>query len=426
MAQTSIPVGSALARKHFGVALFGAGQRQPTLLNNMTGPAPKQAQAESRAKGQSVPDYPIIRVTDLSKAQGDAVSVDLFNIIGGKPLVGDINAEGRGERLTSSSMDIRVDLMTKVVDAGGKMTQQRTVHNLRGMALAHLGGYMPRLETQQMLVHLAGARGSQQGSDWVVPLTTDPDYTSIMVNTVRAPTFNRHFVANGTGLTQGGAQLGSIATTDVLRLSHIDRLREFIDDQEVQLPPIRLNDDPAKDDEPLFMLLLSPRLFHSLLTDLTANNNIRAFQQNAWNRASYGSKSPLFRGDVGMWNGILVRKMPRAIRFLAAETTPIITQANRFAATETNATIPAIGATRAVERGLLLGSQALANVYGRNQGSDYFYSFTERQYNFERNYEAAGEAMNGKAKVRFSLPDGQGNNEPTDLGVFAVDAVVNL
>ena len=427
MAQTSIPVGSALAKKHFGVALFGASQRMPTLLNNMTGPAPKQAAAESRAKGQTMPDYPIVRVTDLSKAQGDAVSVDLFNIIGGKPLVGDVNAEGKGEKLTSSSMDIRVDLLTKVVDSGGKMAQQRTVHNLRGLALAHLAGYMPRLETQQTLVHLAGARGSQAGSDWVVPLASDPDYAAIMVNAVRAPTFNRHFVANAAGITQGGAQLASIGTGDTLKLSHLDRIREFLDDQEVQLPPIKLMDDPAKDDEPLYLMLLSPRMYHSLLQDMTAGNNIRAFQQNAWNRASYGSKSPLFRGEVGLWNGILVRKMPRAIRFAASEVTSIVTSANRLTATETNVTVAAgIGGTRAVERGLLLGAQALANVYGRNQGSDYYYSFTERMYNFERNYESAGESMNGKAKVRFAMPDGLGNFEATDMGVYVMDAVVNL
>jgi hypothetical protein len=35
-----------------------------------------------------------------------------------------------------------------------------------------------------------------------------------------------------------------------------------------------------------------------------------------------------------------------------------------------------------------------------------------------------GEVMNGKAKVRFNVDDGQGNKEPTDLGVMVLDVAV--
>lgn len=427
MAQTTIPVGSPLAKKHFGAALFAVTQREPTIMKNMTGPAPKQSEAESRLKGQTSPDMPIVRVTDLSKTQGDAVSVDLFNVIGGKPLVGDVNAEGKGEKLSYNSMDIRIDLFTKGVDAGGKMAQQRTVWNMRGVALANLAGYMPRLETQQCLVHLAGARGSQAGLDWVVPLASDGDFADIMVNSVKAPTYNRHYVANAANLTQGGQQLGSVATTDQPKLTHLDALRVIIDDAEVQLGPVKIPDDPAANDEPMWVLLAPPRAYNAFLTDATANNNIRSFQQNAWNRKSHGSKHPLFMGEVGMWNGILVKKMARSIRFAASESVQIITAANRYTATESAQAVAAgLSTTHVVERCLLLGSQALANVYGRNKSSDYYYAYLERLYNFERNYEAAGECMGGKSKIRFSIPDGAGNDEPTDIGVIAFDVVVKL
>lgn len=433
--QTSVPVGSNIARKLFGVALFAITQRQNGFMKNMTGAAPKQADSEKKLKGQSSPDMPVVRVTDLSKTQGDQVTMELFNVIGGKVLVGDVNAEGKGEKLSWSSLTSRIDLLTKVVDAGGKMSQQRTVHQLRGLAMANLVGYFPRLEDQQTLVHLAGDRGDQAGVDWVVPQrfstgstnVADADFDGIMVNPVLAPTFNRHFVVNAAALTPGGQQLGSIASTDVLKLSHLDLLRAIIDDSEVPLQPVRIADDPAAADEPMWVLLLPPRDYAQLLADATASNNIRAFQQAAWNRASYGSKHPLFRGEVGMWNGILVKKMTRSIRWLPGSNTKIVTSANRLTATETNQTVNAgLGAGKAVERGILLGAQALANVYGRNQGSDHFASYNERLYNFERNYEAMGEVMNGKAKVRFSIPDGLGNVEPTDLGAMVIDSAVSL
>lgn len=430
MAQTSVGTSSTLTVKEFSVAMFAGTQRANTLLKNMTGPAPKQAAAEAKLKGQTSPDMPVVRVTDLSKTQGDAISMDLFNIIGGKPLIGDVNAEGKGEKLTWSSMDAKIDLTTKVVDAGGKMAQQRTKHSLRGVAMATLMGYFPRLEVQQTLVHLAGARGAQAGIDWVVPKATDSDFASIMVNTVRAPTYNRHYVVNGANLTQGGLQTASLGSGDTLKLSHIDQLREILDDLEFGLQQIKIPDDPAAEDEPMWMLLVGPRAFADLIQDTTANGNIRSFQQNAFNRASHGSKHPLFRGEVGMWNGILVRKMPRSIRFVGASVAGFeagdnaynyVAVANRYAGTETGATV---NASRVVERCLLLGAQALANVYGRNAATDYYTTFKERTYNWDRNYEAMGECMNGKTKVRFNVADGAGNNEPTDLGVMALDVTV--
>lgn len=426
MAQTQITTGSALTVKEFSVALFSLTQRQPSLTKNLTGPAPQQSAAESKLKGQSTPDMPIVRVTDLSKTEGDKVSVDLINIIGGKPIMGDRQAEGKGESMSFSSMDIVIDLTTKVVDAGGKMTNQRTRHNLRGLAMSNLAGYFNRWDAQSSLVHMSGARGTQQGMDWVIPLATDPDFTEIMVNSVKAPTYNRHYVANAGAITQGGLQLGSIASTDVLKIDHLDELSALIADMEFKLQPIRIADDPAAQDDPMYLMLVSHRAWKHVLIN-TSGQVWRTFLQNAWNRASYGSKHPLFKGEAGMWNNILVRKVDRAIRFLPSDSTNIVTVGNRYTATESAQTVNAgLGAGFAVDRCLLLGAQAMGNVYGRNQNSDYYMSWMERKYNFNRNLEIAGECMGGKAKIRFSVPDGVGNNEPTDHGALVFDVAVKL
>lgn len=431
MSQTGVPSTASVTVKQFSVALFAYQQRANGLANMLTGPAPKQAEAEAKMKGQTSADMPIVRVTDLAKARGDKVSMDLFNIIGGYPMVGDVNREGRGEKLSWTSMEAKIDKLSKVVDGGGEMAQQRTVHNLRGIAMASLVGYFPRLDTQQSLVALAGARGIQDlaGLDWVIPPqfaattsnTDNPDFAPVMVNAPVAPTYNRHYVKTGGALAQGGANLSSIAITDLPKLSDIDDIRRMIDNMAFPIQPVRIADDPAKDDEPLYVMLMPPSSYSALLTDLTASNNIRSFQQQAWERKSYGSKHPLFMGEIGMWNGILVKKISRSIRWAGGDNVRIITQANRYTATETAQAVNSIAATHVVERSLLLGAQALANVYGKDQGSDYFTSFKERTYNFDDNYEAVGSMMNGKAKVRLQVPDSSGTPEPTDLGVFAFD-----
>lgn len=425
MAQTNVPVGSSIARKLYSVALFAQTIKKPSFANQLTGDAPKQADAEAKLKQQTAPDMPFVRVTDLSKTAGDTVSVDMFGLTGGKPLMGDTMAEGRGEKMTHNSMDISIDLTTKVVDAGGKMAQQRTVHNLRSLAMAQLVSYFTRFDDQLSLVHAAGARGFHTGADWVVPLASDADFSSICVNAVKAPTYNRHFVANGTGLTKGGQQLGSIATTDLLKLDHIDALRTIIDEMDFPLQPVRIADDPAANDEPMWVLYVSPRQYSNLLTN-TSGNVLRSFQQYAWNRASYGSKHPLFRGEVGMWNGILVKKLARPIRFTTGTSAKIITSANAATATESDQSIAgAITSSYAVDRAILLGAQALATVYGKNKASDYHFSWYERQYNFERNFEVAGDMMGGKSKLRFKYNE-NGVEVPTDQGVIVLDTTVAL
>ena len=426
MSQTAVNRGDALARKLFSVALFAQTIKKPSFSNQMTGDAPKQADAESKLKMQTVPDMPFVRVTDLSKTSGDTVSVDMFGLVGGKPLVGDINAEGRGEKMTSTSMDISIDNLTKVVDAGGKMTQQRTVHNLRSLAMAQLVSYFTRLDDQLSLVHAAGARGFHQGADWVVPLASDADFASICINTVKAPTYNRHFVASGTTVVKGGQQLGSIATTDILKLEHFDALRTMLDEMDFPLQPVRVADDPAAQDEPMWVMYVSPRQYSQILTN-TSGATLRSFQQYAWNRASYGSKHPLFKGEVGMWNGILVKKLARPIRFTTGTSAQIITSANAATATESSQAIAgAITSSYAVDRAMLFGAQALATVYGKNKSSDYHFSWLERPYNFERNFEVAGDSMAGKSKLRFKYDDGTGTLVPTDHGVMVLDTAVAL
>jgi N4-gp56 family major capsid protein len=424
--QTHIPAGHALARKIFGAALFAQTQRQPSLLNRLTGPAPQQGAAEAKMKGQTSPDMPLVRVTDLSKSAGDAVSVDMFNIIGGRPVMGDKNAEGKGEKLTSSSMDIKIDLATKVVDAGGKMSQKRTLHQLRGIAMANLVGWFKRYHDQSTLVHLAGGRGTQAGLDWVIPLSTDAEYADIMINTVKAPSYNRHFVCDGTALVQGALQLQSIDTTDLLKLEHLDAIATLIADSEYKLQPIKLPDDPAADDEPMYLFLVTHRMWDSILTN-TSNLVWRTFLQNAWTRASYGSKHPLFTGETGMWRNIVVKKVDRAIRMPASHVCKGVLVANRYTGTESDVTVnAALSTTHAVDRGMLLGAQALAHVYGENQSSETYAAWMERRYNFERSLEVAGDVMHGKAKLQFKYPDGSGNEEPTDHGVIVIDAAVKL
>jgi N4-gp56 family major capsid protein len=340
--------------------------------------------------------------------------------------MGDVNAEGKGSKLNSSTQEIKIDLMTKVVDAGGKMSNQRTVHNLRGIAMAQLAGYFPRLKDQQAIVHLAGARGSMTGKDWVLP-TDATQLAEVMVNTVKAPTYNRHFVVDSVNtLVAGGLQTASLDANDVWTLDTVDALSVMLDDMEFPLQSVKIADDPAANDDLIKgILYLTPRQWNQIKT-ATSGNVWRTFLQNAWNRKSYGSKHPLFSGEPGLWNGLLIRQLPRwTIRFNAADSYKYVAVANKLTETESTGTIPTVSGC-AVERAILLGAQALADVYGKNANSGYYFSWHERPYNFDRALEVAGDCMGGMAKLRFNLLDGNGDLTPTDNGVIAIDSIVKV
>ena len=411
---TSVASNSALARKLYSVALFAQTQKQPGFARTLTGPAPSTGDAINKLKAQTSKDMPIVRITDLSKTAGDKVSVDIFGTIGGKPIVGDADAEGTGVALTNASMDIKIDLLTKAVDAGGKMSQQRTVHDLRNIAMANLTSYFARLEDQTSLVHLAGDRGFENSEDWVVPLASDGDFGGIMTNPVAPPTYDSHYVVSTNGLIRPTATYYTtdVASTHVMTLEVIDSLRTMLDEATYPLQPVKIADDPAAADEPMWVLYVSPRQWSSLLKQ---TNGIRAFQQNAWNRASYGSKHPLFKGEVGMWNGILVKKLNRAIRFNATNSVTFST--NAAGATASGA----VKAGLTLDRAILMGAQAMATCYGKNKGSEYHFDWLESPYNFGRAMEVAGDVMGGKAKIQFTL-----NGVKKDHGVIVVDTAVSL
>ena len=158
MAETNVASGSSLAVKHYSAALFANTLKGASAMENLVGPVEPNAAMQNIA-GQTQPGMPLVRIDNLMKGAGDAVSLDLVDTIGGEPLMGDVNREGRGSALSFSSMEIKIDLSSKVIDAGGSMSQQRTKHQLREIALAQLSGYFPRLSAQNR----AGAPGRRPG-----------------------------------------------------------------------------------------------------------------------------------------------------------------------------------------------------------------------------------------------------------------------
>lgn len=397
---TEVAAGSAVAVKLYSVALFQEQLRLGTFRKNLTGPAPQQAAAEMKAKGQTDPGYPFVRITDLAKGAGERVSVDLFNIVNVRPTMGDRKLAGRLGHLSTSSMDIKINQMRGGVESGGKMSQQRTVHNLRSIAKANLAGWNARIQDQLAQVHIAGARGYQDDGEWAVPLAADPEFADICVNTVLPPTRNRRMFAGD------ATSVANLDTNDVLTLNTLDRIRARIGNMAYPMQPIKLAGDPEGDEEPLYCLYVTENVWYQLQIQ-TGEHSWRKFLADAKARAS-GWNHPLFMGTAGYWAGILIKKMKRSIRFPAGSTVV------EYDASDVAQNVTAAVAT---ERCFLLGAQALGMAYGAHEQSQYHFSWHEETEDHGNIKEISTASMMGYAKIRFTGSDGA----PTDFGVMTID-----
>jgi len=423
MPQTTIAYGSNQAVQIQSAGLFAANMQRPTTINRLTGKLPKQADAEKSLRFQSSNDYPVVRCMDLAKKAGDEITFDLINPIGGKPIMGEAQAEGRGDQMSFSQDSLRINQTRKPISAGGKMTQQRTPHQLRSLARGLAENYMTRLEDQLCITHLAGSRGYANDIEWAVPLASDDDFESICVNSVKAPTKNRHFISNGSGIDPVSATANDIdlATTDVMNITVIDALAAKLSSMALPPPQVKLDGDQAAIDAPLHILFVSPEQYLSIVQ----STNFRTWQANAMARASLAKNHPLFLGEAGLWNGILIKKMPKPIRFYADD--PINWCESYTSETETTDDLVAAGfsTTYAVDRALLIGAQALCEAFGKavQTGNPFFWS--EKELDHGDKLEVLIGTIGGKSKTRFLINHGD-EEQYTDFGVMAIDTAVKI
>lgn len=423
MGTTSIPYGSPQAVQVQSAGLFAANMQRPTTLNRLTGKLPQQANAEGNLRFQSGNELPIVRCMDLAKSAGDEVTFDLINPIGGKPIMGERNAEGLGDTMSFSQDSLRINQSRKPISAGGKMTQQRTPHQLRSLARALGYNYMTRLEDQLSLVHLSGARGFANDIEWAVPLASDADFAEICVNSVKAPTKNRHFMSTGSGIEiiKAAANEITLATTDVMNIDVVDAIRTKLDSMPLPPPPVRFKDDQMSQDAPMRVLLVSSEQY----TSLVQSTNFRTFQANAMARASMAKNNPLFMGEAGLWNGILIVKMPKPIRFYSGDSLRWCASATSTTETATDLVPASFSTGYAIDRAILLGGQALAEAYGKARQTNNPYFWSEKELDHGDKLEVLVGMIGGKSKTRFLINHGE-QEEYTDFGVMAIDTVVKL
>lgn len=401
-------VTTAQANKLYQVALFTAANRKRSMVNILTEQqeAPKAVSPDKKSTKQTSAGAPVVRITDLKKERGDEVSFSIMHKLSKLPTMGDQRIEGRGEDLSRADFSLRIDQGRHLVDAGGRMSQQRTKFNLVSSARTLLGTYFNDLQDQCTVVHLAGARGDFMADDVIVPLASHRDFKEIMINDVMPPTHDRHFFGGD------ATSLEAVDPSDVFTLSLVDNMALFIDEMAHPLQPIRMKGDELYGEDPYYVLYVTPRQWNDWYTS-TSGKDWNQMMVRAVNR-SKGFNHPLFKGECAMWRNILVRKyagMP--IRFYTGSRVWISN--NNLAATTQQ-----IEVKTNIDRAMLLGAQALANAYGQKDGGHF--NLVQKKTDMDNRTEIAINWINGLKKIRFEDKTGR----MQDHGVIAVDTAVRL
>ncbi|VUZ24101.1 Uncharacterised protein [uncultured Comamonas sp.] len=420
-----VQAGSDKAMYVQSAGMFALAENRGSRLGQLSGPLPKgEGKVAEMIRKQSSSDFPIVKSMDLSRGMGDEVEFHFVQPTKMRPTMGSRMVEGKGKGMAYDKARTRVDQARIPVKLGDTMTNLRSAVDFtklaRPVAQSHANAYLD----QSILTHLCGARGFHDNIEWRVPTEDDPEFAEMMVNPVKAPTKNRHYLADGNnGIKAFSVNTGEVAlaTTDDLNMSTVDAIRTLLESLPLPPPAVKIPGDIAAEDEPLRAMLLSPAQYHAFAQD----DDFRKFQVAALNRASNAKKHPVFLGEAALWNGILLLKQPKPVRFYAGDT--IRYCASNTSEAESTCVVPSsYGATHAVDRAILLGGQALMQAFAASglSGMPFFWNMEEFDHKDKK--ELMIGVIQGLQKIRFAVDQGNGTKHWTDIGAMAIDTAVKL
>ena len=318
---------------------------------------------------------PIRLIRDLENEAGEQVSYDLSMQLKMQPVEGDDVLEGQEEDLKFYTDNIYIDQMRQGVNAGGKMTRKRTLHDLRMVAKKRQAEWWARVQDELCFIYLSGARGVN--TDYTLPL----GYTGRANNALNAPDAD-HILYAGSATSKA-----TISAVDKITLATVDRLcakSTMMGGGTEEIPSIQ---PIVIDGEEHFVLVMSPWQKYDMKRDSGTGGWLDLQKAAA---SAEGRKNPIFKGGLGMYNNVVLHEAKPVIRFADY----------------------GAGSNVAAARALFLGSQAGVMAYG-SPGAGHRFDWHEEARDNGNQVVVTTAAIVGMKKCRFN---------GKDFGVIAVDS----
>ena len=287
---------------------------------------------------------------------------------------------GNEKTLEEFYMDLRIDQVAQAFKKRGKMTDIRTIWNIRDEFKSQLAEWFRHYTEIDLIYALTGLKSD--GATRITgasAMSTDlvngagrcfrPDYADSKFSTVKVSAAD----SDGTSLT------GAINSTDIMNTYLLDELQSLAKTAgKYPMKPVR-----AQNNEEYYILVLHPSVAIDLRRD--ARWEKRALASMTGKGSLEGD--PIATGAIGVWNHIIIK-----------EANFIVTQSNSAGSVH-------------VARNLLLGAEAAILAYG--QTLDY----KEETRDYGREMGVAADEIRGCNKLTF---DG------CDMNVAQVPTYVSL
>lgn len=323
-------------------------------------------------------EVPIQILTDLESDAGEAISYDLLAELKMAPVEGEDILEGKEEGQKFYTDQIYIDQARAGVNTGGRMTRKRTLHNLREKAKRQQSSWWARLMDELLFIYLSGARGVN--ANFLLP----QGYTGRANNALVTPD-SYHTLYGG-----DATAFNNIDANDKFDLRLIDRAKTKADSQGGGATDVPVLQPCKIDGNETFVCVM-----HTFQEDdLRANTNTGQWldiQKAA--AGAEGRNSPLFKGSLGMYRGVILHSHRNAIRFNNAGS----------------------GSNVEAARALFLGSQAAVVAFG-SPGTNMRFDWHEETRDNGDKVVISTSSIFGVKKVTFTTAAGA-----QDFGVFALD-----
>lgn len=365
MSQTVVGLNHPLAVKRWSATLFTDMARESYWGNRFMSKSPE-------AK------TPCQVLTELESEAGDTIKFDLFAQLKQKPTYGDNIIKGKEEKLTSFQDTISIDQVRCGVNAGGRMSRKRTLHNLREISRQKMAEWWARWMDEILFTYSAGTRGTND--DFI----EDVGYAGFAENALSAP--DSSHVLYGNDATSDA----TLATDDGFDLRLIDRASTKAKTMgggttgKARIRPIRINGEDK------FVLTMHTFQEHALRTNATTGQWIDIQKAAA---AAQGQGNPIFTGALGEYNKVILHSHEATIRFLGGAST-----------------------TTPCARAVFMGRQHLVAAFG-SPGQGLRFDWNEESDDRGNQIVITSAAILGVKKTRFNSMDFGG----LALDTYAVD-----
>ncbi|WP_457104344.1 N4-gp56 family major capsid protein [Methylobacterium sp. P5_C11] len=311
-------------------------------------------------------DAVIQEKTETKKGNGDQVTFGLRMQLRGPGCSSSDVAEGNGEQIGINSDKVTIDELGEVVGVKSENTidQQRVPFNLRETARAGIADWFQTRRTVCFFNHVCGFTPANQ-------LTGAKKFTAN--NAVTPATAGRIFRPNAR------ANDAALTSADIFTLDLIDKAVELAKtggvNRKVMIRPVVVNG------RKLYVMNLASEQITSIRTNTSVGQWLDI--QKAAMAGMQSSKSPIYTGALGEYNGVVLREAQDVTQGVSADGTT------------------AVPLTR---RAVLLGAQAATIAYGK-AGGDTRYRWNEELLDHKRNLEVSAWAIWGLKKTTFNGDD---------------------